>query len=301
MEEHSITGYLAAPGFLKELTDELVDILEVFDHLVIAPGPPRDACWAHNIWLNPEKITVTSITDAAKQLKARGRAWANYPFENFRRTALISEQIPTVKNEKVHFLDKPNETPPGSWILTSPNEMIAATKCTAHFPHGEITFHEDRNNPPSRAYLKLWEVFTKFQKFPKPGDRCIDLGSSPGGWTWVLGNLKTQVMSVDKAPLAPNVAKMPGVKYIQESAFNLKPEKVGPVDWLFSDIICYPERLFNLVSRWRDIGQAKNFVCTIKLQGPTDQEAIKKFAQIPGSKIVHLCNNKHELTWLNFS
>ena len=81
-----------------------------------------------------------------------------------------------------------------------------------------------------------------------------------------------------------------------ESAFGLDPASVGPVDWLFSDIVCYPARLLRLVEKWRVSGLVKNFVCTIKFQGATDHETAAAFAALPGAEVVHLHHNKHELT-----
>ena len=81
-------------------------------------------------------------------------------------------------------------------------------------------------------------------------------------------------------------------------AFGLEPASVGAVDWLFSDVICYPARLFRLVERWRASGLVKNFVCTIKFQGETDHETAAAFAALPGAEVLHLHNNKHELTFM---
>jgi 23S rRNA (cytidine2498-2'-O)-methyltransferase len=94
------------------------------------------------------------------------------------------------------------------------------------------------------------------------------------------------------------VAAMPGVEWRGESAFALDPASVGPVDWLFSDVICYPARLLRLVERWRASGLVKNFVCTIKFQGETDHETAAAFAALPGAEVLHLHNNKHELTFM---
>jgi 23S rRNA (cytidine2498-2'-O)-methyltransferase len=88
---------------------------------------------------------------------------------------------------------------------------------------------------------------------------------------------------------------MPGVTERLDSAFGLAPE---PVDWLFSDIVAYPERLLALVRRWIDAGAARNIVCTIKFQGATDHDAAEAFAAIPGGQVIHLFHNKHELTFL---
>ena len=115
----------------------------------------------------------------------------------------------------------------------------------------------------------------------------------------MLQALGASVLAIDKAALDSSIIALPNVEVRTESAFGLDPNEVGPVDWLFSDVICYPKRLFDLVTRWRAAGMAKHFVCTIKFQG-TDEHAIaRSFAEIPGSRIVHLHHNKHELTWMN--
>jgi 23S rRNA (cytidine2498-2'-O)-methyltransferase len=128
-----------------------------------------------------------------------------------------------------------------------------------------------------------------------PGEVCLDLGASPGGWTWVLARLGADVIAVDRAPLDPSVSAMSGVTQRLESAFGLPP---GPVDWLFSDIIAYPERLLALTRRWIDVGAPRYVVCTIKFQGATDHNVAEEFAAIPGSQVIHLFHNKHELTFL---
>jgi 23S rRNA (cytidine2498-2'-O)-methyltransferase len=91
---------------------------------------------------------------------------------------------------------------------------------------------------------------------------------------------------------------MTGVEVRRESAFGLDPNKEPVYDWLFSDVICYPERLFRLVERWLQHGKARRFVCTIKFQGETDFQTLARFAAIPGSQLMHLHHNKHELTWI---
>jgi 23S rRNA (cytidine2498-2'-O)-methyltransferase len=85
------------------------------------------------------------------------------------------------------------------------------------------------------------------------------------------------------------------------SAFALEPRDIGPVDWLCSDIVCYPEKLLELVNRWLDSGLVRNFVCTVKFQGETDHAAAARFAAIPGSRLMHLHHNKHELAWVRLA
>src|SRR5262249_53062074 len=112
-----------------------------------------------------------------------------------------------------------------------------------------------------------------------------------------LAQLGARVVSVDKAPLAPEIALLSGIEHRQESAFALDPHAVGPVDWLFSDVVCYPARLLALVERWLAADACRRYVCTIKFQGETDHATARRFAAIPGSELCHLFHNRHELTW----
>jgi 23S rRNA (cytidine2498-2'-O)-methyltransferase len=52
------------------------------------------------------------------------------------------------------------------------------------------------------------------------------------------------------------------------------------------------------VKKWLEAGTVGRFACTIKFQGATDFEAMREFAAIPGSRLLHLHHNKHELTWV---
>ena len=113
-----------------------------------------------------------------------------------------------------------------------------------------------------------------------------------------MQQMGARVISVDKAPLAPEIARLPGIEHRQESAFALDPRDIGPVDWLCSDVVCYPKRLLALVHKWLAAGSVRRFVCTVKFQGATDFAIMHEFAAIPGSRLLHLHHNKHELTWV---
>jgi 23S rRNA (cytidine2498-2'-O)-methyltransferase len=295
------TAYLAPDGFLDELREELGPTLATHGRLVIAEGPPRPAAWAENIWYDPVTIEVASIGEAAKALRNIQRNWALYDFQLHRRARLIQERLPSVSAKPLVFPQPAPSAPLGSWTLLDEHTVLAAARCASPFPNGAVNFVEDKEGPPNRAYLKLWEALTRIGRMPGPGELCLDLGASPGGWTWVLQKLGSRVIAVDKAPLAPSIATLPGIETRQDSAFALKPQDIGAVDWLFSDVICYPERLYRLVSAWIESGLARNMVCTIKFQGGTDFDAQRRFAELPGSHLMHLHNNKHELTWVRLA
>lgn len=268
------------------------------ERLLVAPGPPRQVAWAQNTWLAPRTIAVASIGDAARRLRAIQRNWASYAPRLHRRAMLIQQRLPAVSAKPLVFGEAPPAAPLGSWTLLDPNTVLAAPACTSQFPNGEARFVEDRAGPPSRAYLKLWEALTLIGARPGRGDVCLDLGSSPGGWSWALQRMGARVISVDKAPLDPEVACLSGIEYRAESAFALDPAAIEPVDWLFSDLVCYPARLLALVERWLAAGACRRFVCTVKFQGETDHAIAARFAAIPGSTLRHLFHNKHELTWI---
>jgi 23S rRNA (cytidine2498-2'-O)-methyltransferase len=295
------TAYLASDGFEPQLREELgragVIVRAEHGRLLIADTAVPSA-WAANIWQDCVELPVASIGSAAKALRDIQRNWAMYAPVHHRRAALVEERLPHVSAKPIVFPAATPTAPLGSWTLLAPDRLLAAARCSSPFPNGEVQFIEDKTGPPNRAYLKLWEALVRLRRWPQPGERCLDLGASPGGWTWVLAKLCASVTAIDKAPLDPRIAAMPGVEWRGESAFALEPESVGPVDWLFSDIIAYPSRLLRLVERWRASGLAKNFVCTIKFQGETDHDAAAAFAAIPGAQVLHLHHNKHELTFM---
>ncbi len=297
-----ITGYLAPDGFLAELQHELGgDAYEVYGRLILAEGSPRRVAWVANLWRDPVRLSIASIGDAAKQLRAMQRNWTLYSSAHHRRAALIADKLPKVSAKPLKFGDPAPAAPLGSWTLIDPQTVIATPHCSSPFPNGEPRFVEDKSAPPSRAYLKLWELFTILGTRPEPGETCLDLGASPGGWSWVLQHCGARVIAVDKAPLEPHIGALPGIEMRMGSAFALEPREIGPVDWLCSDVVCYPKRLLTLVEKFLAAGTVRNFVCTLKFQGATDFATQGRFAAIPGSRLLHLHNNKHELTWVKLA
>lgn len=290
-------AYLAPDGLEQVLTEELErsgrSILAWHGRLALTAEPPAPSFWALDVWTAPQEIAITSVKSASDALRAQQRNWSAYGVAHHRRMALITERLPPVKARALVFPEPAPSAHLGAWTLLAPDLMLASASKTSPFVNGECAFEEDRAGPPSRAYLKLWEVCTRMGAWPQPGQRCLDLGASPGGWTWAIARLGAAVTAIDKAPLAPDVAAMPGVSWRQGSAFALEPE---PVDWLFSDVIAYPDRLYAMVMNWITAKATQHIVCSIKLQGATDHAAVAQFAAIEGARVLHLWHNKHELT-----
>jgi len=297
------TIYLA-PRFLEhELDAELerrgVVVREKVGRLFWCDGDAEPVIWAADVWPDAVELPVGSISKAAALLRDYRIPWVHHGEHHHRRGELIAGQVRRLGVERLHF-GAPLPAPGwGAFSLPSPDRLWLSTAPRARVPLGDAEFHENKTDPPSRAYLKLWEAMTVHGARPARGARVLDLGASPGGWTWALVQAGCHVIAVDKAPLSHALMRHRHVRFLSRSAFALEPDDtVGDVDWLFSDIICYPERLLSLVRRWLDSGRVANFLCTVKFQGATDWDAIDAFLAIPGSGLVHLHHNKHELTWI---
>src|ERR1700730_11395260 len=87
------TAYLAAEGYVDELAHELGAVERRHGRLLLASGSSRPAAWAANLWLDPQEIRITSISDAAAKLRALQRNWAVYAPALYRRATLIHERL----------------------------------------------------------------------------------------------------------------------------------------------------------------------------------------------------------------
>jgi 23S rRNA (uridine2552-2'-O)-methyltransferase len=92
----------------------------------------------------------------------------------------------------------------------------------------------------SRAAYKLLEIDEKY-RILKPGQKIVDLGAAPGGWSQIAAKVvgpKGKVVGIDLLPIDP----MPGVEFIQldfldESAPGKLVEMLGgPADVVMSDM-----------------------------------------------------------------
>lgn len=319
IQDHPGAAFLAYPDMTGMLQTELSGRLHfnskpaaVYGELLYYSDFPVDSVktpddlpyWARSAMLKPRILDFESIGEAANSLKNIQRNWAPYQYQYFRRANLIQEKLPYINFKPRAFPVKIPAKPIGLYTLISEKQMIFSAETSSFLPAGKIIFQEDHENPPSRAYLKIQESLAMANllngtEFPKPGEHCFEAGACPGGWTWVLVGLGASVHAVDRAELSPELMENPLVKFQAHDAFTLKPQDVGFCDWVFSDVICYPERLLKWVNEWLESGLCRNMICTIKMQGEPDWNIIKQFSEIPGSRIVHLNYNKHELTWIH--
>ena len=294
-------AYLAIEGLEHLLVEELAGHPYTRYERLFVVGTARESTlyWYENCWEELYRIDFSSISTGAKALRSLQRSWWPYLWQQYRRGTLLQEALPHVSADPLSFGGVPLSSALGSWTLLSPQEMLASPRCASTRPQGRWDFVEDKLGPPSRAYLKLWEVFTRFAQQPQAGDLCLDLGASPGGWTWVLERLGAQIIAVDRSPLREDLMHSPRVEFRRGDAFGVSPAQLDAAQWLFCDVICYPHKLYDFIVAKVMPSSLKHAVCTLKFQGNSDQRGlIAQFAALPQSMVVHLSANKHELTWI---
>lgn len=291
--------YVIKPEYSHEISTELTSDFEVIGDIVLSANPPQQVCFALDIWLNPYIMKIQSISDAAKHLKRLGKYWTLHPLHCIRRSRLIEAQLRRPPSQPLIFPSQEQPPKVGEFCLLDEHTLVCGFERFKPWPSGKCLFVEDKVNPPNRAYLKLWEALSLFDVLPQPGETALDLGASPGGWSYVMHALGVHVTAVDKAPLAPSIAKRPGIRYLKESAFSIRPEAISvQYDWLCCDVACYPDRAYALILNWIKSGKAKRLIVTIKLQGQIDMSLIKTFQSIPNARVLQLWHNKHEVTFL---
>ena len=105
------------------------------------------------------------------------------------------------------------------------------------------------------------------------------------------------MIAYDRAFLDVSLQEDPNIEFFEGDCFKVKPADHPEAQWIFSDVVAYPGKVLPFVRSYVQECPDKNFVFTIKFQGKGHYEVIQNFAAIPGSAIIHLSHNKHELTW----
>jgi 23S rRNA (cytidine2498-2'-O)-methyltransferase len=122
---------------------------------------------------------------------------------------------------------------------------------------------------PSRSTLKLAEALLEFldekerEKRLAPGTTAVDLGASPGGWTWQLVQRGMMVLAVDNGPMDPKLLDSGQVKHRRDDGFHFRPS--DPVDWMVCDMVESPSRIARLVAKWITEGWCNETIFNLKL------------------------------------
>ncbi|WP_395747766.1 SAM-dependent methyltransferase [Prosthecobacter sp.] len=192
-------------------------------------------------------------------------------------------------------------------ILTSPEtgwlsatlapQAFAQRALISSFPRGEVPLADDKS-APSRAFTKLVESEQRLGRQIERGQTCVDLGASPGSWSYVPIQRGASVIAIDRSELREDLMRSPRLHFEAADAFKYRPPHT--VDWLVCDVIAAPQRSIDLLLEWLREKRMRQFVVTIKFKGHDDYpllDILKREAPPLCAEfhLTRLCANKNEV------
>jgi hypothetical protein len=229
---------------------------------------------------------VLAIFESRRRRALRRHRPTDDPASPFDQSRLLIQVLALDRERFLISAAAPRRLPGGGFDLS-------------RWPAGDAPIATDRA-PPSRAYQKLEEALAWMDTAPRPGEICVDLGAAPGGWTATALKRGARVVAVDRAPVAPALARDPRLTMIIGNAFTYAPP--APVDWLLSDVVCEPQRSLALVEGWLSRGLCRNLVVTVKFKGRAgygilaDLPPLFARLRVAFARVKQLGHNKNEVT-----
>jgi 23S rRNA (cytidine2498-2'-O)-methyltransferase len=133
---------------------------------------------------------------------------------------------------------------------------------------------------PSRSTVKLAEALLEFmpgRRF-EPGSTAVDLGASPGGWTWQLVQRGFMVTAVDNGPMDAALLDSGQVRHRREDGLRYRPP--DPVDFMVCDMVESPSRIAALVAKWIAEGWSRETIFNLKLPMKKRWEELQRCREI---------------------
>ncbi len=150
-----------------------------------------------------------------------------------------SINIPTSIGDKVIevIIDAPNR-----WWIGS--KIVQSTE--ACWPGG--IFNIDKpDDMISRAYLKISEAMAWARWQIRPGDKVVEIGSSPGGSVQRLLDLGAKVTGIDPAEMDERIAKHPNFVHLRSRSLQVKRKLFRNFKYLICDANVAPKYTLDTV------------------------------------------------------
>ena len=165
------------------------------------------------------------------------------------------------------------------------------------FPRGFIPWAEDKA-APSRAFAKVIESELRLGRQIETGETVVDLGASPGSWSYVAVKRGANVIAIDRSELREDLMRSPRLRFETADAFKYKPLQM--VDWLICDVIAAPQRSIDLLLEWLGERRMRHFIVTIKFKGADEYPLLEQLKQhapplCADFRLTRLCANKNEV------
>jgi 23S rRNA (cytidine2498-2'-O)-methyltransferase len=138
---------------------------------------------------------------------------------------------------------------------------------------------------PSRSTLKLVEAIMTFDLEPElqAGQTAVDLGASPGGWTFQLVQRELHVTAVDNGNMDAALMNGGNVDHERADGFRYRPKR--PVSWVVCDMVEQPIRIARLIADWIADGHAQSAVFNLKLPMKKRREELQRCYELIADRL----------------
>jgi 23S rRNA (cytidine2498-2'-O)-methyltransferase len=99
----------------------------------------------------------------------------------------------------------------------------------------------------SRAYWKVVEALAWSELPVYAGDRCVEIGSAPGGSSQALLDAGLSVVGIDPADMDEGLLRHPRFQHIRARAADLKRREFRGIRWLVADSNVAPRHTLDTV------------------------------------------------------
>jgi 23S rRNA (cytidine2498-2'-O)-methyltransferase len=127
--------------------------------------------------------------------------------------------------------------------------------------------------------MKIEEALALFGESPRAGQRVVDLGAAPGGWSYAFLRRGCRVTAVDRAALKLGSPDRWGgtLEHRREDGLRYRP--AAAVDWLLSDMLVPPGVTLGLLRKWIGQGWTRRFIVNVKLPQKEPYAALRPLEQ----------------------
>jgi 23S rRNA (cytidine2498-2'-O)-methyltransferase len=137
--------------------------------------------------------------------------------------------------------------------------------------------------------LKLEEAFHVFlpeedhARLLRSGMTAVDLGASPGGWTWQFVSRGIRVVAVDNGRMDGQLLGSGLVQHVRGDGFTFAPRQ--HVDWMVCDIVEQPSRIARLAAQWLSRKWCRQAIFNLKLPMKKRYEEVFRCRDIIASEL----------------